>query len=205
MKRNIISFQMIPLFVVAFLTFAACSTTPDPPPAPESTSSVSVKEGVPGGVFVDTIEVSARVIDIDYKSREITILGPHDDSYTTKVGHEAVNFDKIKKNDLVTVRLTKEMVIYLEDGDAAMPDGYAGILARAPEGAQPGGIVAETAKVTATVANINEADRTATLKFEDGSMKVFPVRDDIDLSRHKAGERVVFLITEMIAIAVERQ
>jgi len=30
------------------------------------------------------------------------------------------------------------------------------------------------------------------------------VRDDIDLSRRKVGEKVVFQVTEMIAISVEK-
>jgi hypothetical protein len=30
------------------------------------------------------------------------------------------------------------------------------------------------------------------------------VRDDIDLSQRKVGEKVVFLVTEMIAISVEK-
>lgn len=44
---------------------------------------------------------------------------------------------------------------------------------------------------------------TATLKFEDGTAKTFPVRSDVDLSKGKIGEQVVFRITEMIAISVE--
>jgi hypothetical protein len=55
------------------------------------------------------------------------------------------------------------------------------------------------------VVAIDEAMRTARLKFDDGSSKTFPVRADIDLSRHQVGEEVVFQITEMIAITVEPQ
>ena len=51
---------------------------------------------------------------------------------------------------------------------------------------------------------IDPGKRTATLRFEDGSTKTFPVRDDIDLSLRKVGEKVVFLVTEMIAISVEK-
>ena len=51
---------------------------------------------------------------------------------------------------------------------------------------------------------IDRTKRTATLRFEDGRTKTFPVRDDIDLSRRKVGEKVVFLVTEMVAISVDK-
>ena len=78
-------------------------------------------------------------------------------------------------------------------------------VALAAKGSQPGGLVAGTVRMTATVVAIDEGMRTARLEFSDGSTKTFPVRDDIDLSRHKVGQRVVFQITEMIALSVEKQ
>jgi hypothetical protein len=44
----------------------------------------------------------------------------------------------------------------------------------------------------------------ATLAFDDGSTKTFPVRPDIDLGQRSVGEKVVFQVTEMIAISVEK-
>jgi hypothetical protein len=38
----------------------------------------------------------------------------------------------------------------------------------------------------------------------DDSPYTIPVRDDIDLSRRKVGEKVVFLYTEMVAISVKK-
>ena len=70
---------------------------------------------------------------------------------------------------------------------------------------KPGGLVAQVTQVTAMVVAIDQTKRTATLRFDDGSTETFPVRDDIDLSRHKVGERVVFRHTEMVAISVEKQ
>ena len=78
------------------------------------------------------------------------------------------------------------------------------MVALAPKGAKPGGVVAQVTQVTASVVAIDHAKHTATLRFDDGSTKTFPVREDIDLSRHKVGERVVFRVTEMIAISVEK-
>jgi hypothetical protein len=46
--------------------------------------------------------------------------------------------------------------------------------------------------------------RTTTLRFDDGTTETFPVRADVDLSRHKVGEQLVFRVTEMIAVWVEK-
>jgi hypothetical protein len=58
--------------------------------------------------------------------------------------------------------------------------------------------------VAGKVIAIDLEKRKATLQFEDGSTETFSVRPDIDLSRHQVGERVVFRVTEMIAIGIEK-
>ncbi|MDZ7579911.1 MAG: hypothetical protein U5R30_04610 [Deltaproteobacteria bacterium] len=191
------------LLSAACITLTACTTVSPPPPA-ETTSSAAVQEGVPGGVFVNTVNVSARVTAIDKTNRKVTLLGPDGDKVTVKVGPAAVNFDQIRVGDLVNATLTEELVVYLDEEGASAPDGSAAMVALAPKGAQPGGLMAETMQVTATVTAIDRANRTATLQFEDGSTKTLPVRDDIDLNQREVGEKVVFQVTEMIAISVEK-
>ena len=149
--------------------------------------------------------MSARVTAIDKANRKVTLLGPDGKKSTIKVGPEAVNFDQLRVGDMVNATVTEELVVYLDEEGASAPDGSAAMVALAPKGAQPGGLVAETVQVTAKVIAIDQTKRTATLQFEDGSSKTFPVRDDIDLSRRKVGEKVVFQVTEMIAISVEKQ
>ena len=200
---NAIVAGSLALLFAGILTLTACSPTSPPPPAKE-TSSTDFQEGVPGGVIVNTVDVSAKVTAIDTSNRKVTLLGPDGDKFTVKVGPEAVNFDQIRVGDLVNATVTEELVVYLDEEGASAPDGATGVVALAPKGAQPGGLVAETVQVTATVTAIDQTNRTATLQFEDGSTKSFPVRDDIDLSQRKLGEKVVFQVTEMIAISVEK-
>ena len=190
------------LFAVLF-TITACATT-SPPPPPQVNTAIAVQEGVPGGVTVNSVEVTAKVTAIDTKNRKVTLLLPEGDKETVKVPPEAVNFDQISVGDLVKATLTEEVVVYLEEEGASIPDGYAAGVALAPKGAQPGGVVAEAVKVTATVTAINQTKRTATLRFDNGTMETFPVRDDIDLSKRKVGEKVVFIVTEMVALSVEK-
>jgi hypothetical protein len=192
------------LTAAALLILTACSTVSPPPPA-EGKSSVAFKEGVPGGVIVNTVDVSARVTAIDKGKRKVTLLGPDGEKFTVKVGPEAVNFDQIKVGDLVKATVTEELVIFMDDEGAPSGEGEAGVVALAPKGAKPGGLVAQVTQVTATVVAIDQTKRTATLRFDDGTTETFPVREDINLDQHSVGERVVFRVTEMIAISVEKQ
>ena len=195
--------NVLTLLAAVVFTIAACATTTPPPPAQVSTST-AVQEGVPGGVTVNTVEVTAKVVAIDTKNRKVTLLLADGEKETIKVPPEAVNFDQVKVGDMVKATLTEEVVVYIDNEGASVPDGYAAGVALAPKGAQPGGIVAEAVRVTATVTAIDQTGRTATLRFDDGTIETFPVRDDIDLSKHKVGEKVVFIVTEMVALSVEK-
>ena len=211
-KYNSVRGCIVALFVASLFISTGCSTTSSTSTEAETVSAVAasgsssaaIAEGVPGGVMVDTVEVSAKVTAIDTAKRTATLKGSDGEAFTVKVGPEAVNFDQVRVGDMVNVTLTEELVVFLDEEGAAAPDGAAAVVALAPKGAQPGGVVAETVQVTATVKAIDKANRTATLQFEDGSTQTFPVRDDIDLSQRKTGEKVVFQVTEMIAISVEK-
>ena len=195
-------FPVMVLMIAASLTLFACTTAAPPPPASEE-GAVAYVKGVPGGVMVNTVDISARVTAIDTATRKLTLLGPDGEKVTVKAGPEAVNFDRIRVGDLVKATVTEELVVYLDEAGASPPDGSAAMVALAPKGAQPGGLIAGTTQITAVVTAIDPSRRTATLQFDDGSSKTFAVRDDIDLGRRQVGEKVVFMITEMIALSVE--
>jgi len=191
------------LTAAALFILTACSAASPPPPATDEVAVV-YQEGVPGGVIVNTVDVSVRVTAINKANRKLTLLGPDGEKFTVKVGPEAVNFDQIRVDDLVKATVTEELVVYLDEEAAPSGGGEAGVVALAPKGAKPGGLVAQVTQVTATVVAIDREKRTATLRFDDGTTKTYSVREDIDLTRHNEGERVVFRHTEMIAISVEK-
>ncbi len=192
------------LTAAALFFVTACATTP-PPPSPEGGGAVAYQEGVPGGVIVNTLEVSARVTAIDSADRKVTLLTSGGEEHLVRVGPEAVNFDQIQVGDLVKATVTEELVIFLDEEGAPASEGEAGAVALAPKGAKPGGVLAQATQIIGTIIEIDQTKRTATLRFDDGNTETFPVRNDIDLSQRKVGERVVFRHTEMIAISVEKQ
>jgi hypothetical protein len=203
MNTKLLNLPLSSLSLAAGLALTSCST-PTPAPGPQSASAAAVKEGVPGGVFVNTLETSARVTAVDQTTRKVTLMDADGKQFTVKAGPEAVNFDQVKVGDLVKATLTEELVVSLGDAASASQDTAAGLVALAPKGAQPGGVAAQTTRVTGTVIELDRTRRTARLRFEDGSSKTFPVRSDVNLANRHIGEKVVFRITEMIALNLEK-
>jgi hypothetical protein len=166
--------------------------------------AAGVINGVPGGTEVQTYELTATVAAIDKASRKVTLVSPDGIKKTVKVGPGAINFDRIRIGDQLKVTATEELVVQMAGSGESADDAAAALVALAPKGAKPGGVVAETTRVTATVTAIDPERRTATLQFEDGSTKTFPVRADVDLAKRKVGEKVVFRLTETVAISVAK-
>ncbi len=191
------------LLPAALFTLTSCSSTPKTPP-PVGSGVESYKQGVPGGVIVQTVKVTATVTAIDRVKRKATLLGADGKKFTVQVGREARNFDQVRVGDRVIATVTQKVVVSLDDKAASSGEGEAAVVARAPKGGQPGGLAAETIQMTGKVIAINLEKHTATLQFEDGDTETFSIRPDVDLSRHKVGERVVFRVTEMVAIWVEK-
>lgn len=182
---------------------AGCSETP--PPQPEASTSVSHEKGVAGGTVVNTLKMSVKVVALNQDTRTLTLMDSDGEEFNVKAGPNVVNFDQIERGDMVNVTMTKEMVVGVVDSDESVPQGSADVIALAPEGAKPGGVAIGTHIVTATVAAIDSKARTATLEFSNGETKVFPVREDIDLSKYSVGQKVVFQVTEMVAVNVEER
>jgi hypothetical protein len=165
---------------------------------------VAVAEGSPGGVAVQTYEVTAIVSSIDKAKRKVTLIDPTGIKTTVKVGPEVVNFDQISVGDQLKVRATEELAVYVVGEGEAPKDAGAQVVALAPKGAKPGGLMADTTQVTAKVTALDADHHRATLEFEDGSIRTVPVRADIDLSKRSVGDKVVIRTTDSLAISVEK-
>lgn len=167
-----------------------------------TTGATMVVEGTPGGVVVRTSRLTATVASVDRPTRRVTLLSPAGIKQTVKAGPDVINFDQIRVGDQLNLVVTEELVVAMGGPEDA--DGGAAVVALAPQGAQPGGLLAETVQVTATVAALDPAARTATLQFADGSTRTFPVRRDVDLGKRQVGDKVRFRITESVAITVDK-
>ena len=157
----------------------------------EAAAAAVVVEGVPGGGVVATYELTATVAAMDKASRKLTLVDEAGIKTTVKVGPEAVNFDQIRVGDRLKVTAAEELVVYVAGEGEAASDGAAQVVALAPKGAKPGGIMVETTQITARVTAIDLAHRKAALEFEDGTTHIVAVRPDVDLSKRKVGDKVL--------------
>lgn len=193
-SHKLITRSLLPLTALAAIS---CTTI-----TPETSSSEKIKQGVPGGEFVETSTINATVTAVNSKSRKVSMVTDQGKNFSVKAGPEVVNFPQIRVGDRLKVELTEELVVRMAKPGEKIEDGGETMIGLSTLGSKPGAMRAETYQVTATVVAIDEKDRKATLKFPDGSTKDVAVRKDIDLSKHKTGEKVIIRATEVFAISM---
>ncbi|HTQ49605.1 MAG TPA: hypothetical protein VMJ12_02760 [Candidatus Acidoferrales bacterium] len=201
MKKNLLVCSLMLPALATVLALTSCSS--NPPPG-QGATVVATQHGVPGGVIVNTYQVTATVKAIDADDRKVTLVDSNGKESVVKCGPDVVNFPQIQVGDQVKVTETERLVVFMGTQAPSQTDGAAAAVALAPVGAKPGGIVAQTVQVTATVAEIDLKHHRATLEFPDGSKKTFAVRPDVDLTQRQVGEQVVIRATEAVAISVEK-
>lgn len=199
-KKPIGKITMLAFMPAVVLTFTSCSSTP----VGQTTTAATYESGVPGGIFVRTFKNSATVTAIDKANRKVTLVSPDGRKATMKCGPEVINFDQIQLGDQVKATQTEELVVSLAAAGSPPSQTTGALVVLSPEGAKPGGVVAETTQVTARVKAIDLKNHKVTLQFPDGTTKTFPVRQDVDLTQQKVGAEVNIQRTEAVAIIVEK-
>jgi Cu/Ag efflux protein CusF len=134
----------------------------------------------------------------------VTLVTKDGTKSTVKCGPEVANFAQIEVGDQVKATVTEQLLIFVRRPGEPSGDGAAGVVALAPIGAKPGGVMANTEEITAKVKAIDLKHRKATLLFPDGTSHTFTVRPDVDMTKHAVGDEVVFNTTEAVAISVEK-
>jgi hypothetical protein len=200
MKINLLNRAGLALLPAALLALTSCSSNPKL----ESNTAAAYQQGVPGGVYVETYKNTATVTAVDAATRHVTLVTQDGRKETFKAGPEVINFDQIHVGDQVKATLTEQVAVYMAKDNPPASDGQAALVALAPKGAKPGGLVANTVQVTAKVTAIDLKHHKATLEFPDGTKHTVAVRQDVDLTKRQVGEEVVLRCTEAVAISVEK-
>jgi len=201
MKTKTLKFTALALLPMAMFALSSCSSDK---PEGERTSTTAYQAGVPGGIRVDTIKLTAKVTDINHVKREMSIETPEGYKSTVVAGPEVVNFEQIHVGDQIKATVTEELVVHLRKPGTPRTGGEAAVIALAPEGGKPGMVTAHTMEVTARVKAIDLKNHKATLEFPGGRTHTVAVRPDVDLTRAKIGQEVVVQTTETVALEVEK-
>jgi Cu/Ag efflux protein CusF len=179
--------------------FDSCNTVTG-----EQTTTVAAERGVPGGTVQQTTVINATVTAIDPATRNVTLVTRAGEKVVVKAGPGVANFPQIRAGDQVRVAYAEQIVLRMAGSGEELSEGRAAGAATGPPGEKPGAALGQATQAIATVTEIDAKRRKVTLQFSDGSSKKFPVRDDIDLSKHKVGERVVIRYTEALAVSVDK-
>ena len=115
----------------------------------------------------------------------------------------ARNLDQVKVGDKVNLRVTEEVALFVRKSDAQPSATQAEMVALAPKGEKPGGVMARTVELTGTVESIDAKKRTASVKGPAGNVRTFHVDKSVkNLDQIKKGDQIVLRITEAVALSV---
>jgi translation elongation factor P/translation initiation factor 5A len=200
MKPITLNLTVLSLLPAALLSFSSCSTEPKH----QGVGFEVIQPGQAGGVRVQTYKETATVTGIDNVTRRVTLVTKDGTKSTVKCGPEVANFAQLEVGDQVKAVVTEQFVVFVRRPGEPSGDGAAGVVALAPIGAKPGGVIANTEEITAKVKAIDLKHRRATLLFPDGTSHTFTVRPDVDMTKHAVGDEVVIRATEAVAISVAK-
>jgi hypothetical protein len=193
--------QITPCLLTACLILTASCSSTAPPQGTEETSILL--EDPNGATVVDTITVTGTVKSLDADSRKFTLQFPDGVTHSYHAPADAVNFDRVKVGDIVKAAVTEEFAVTLQKVGTPASVGVVSAVSVAPKGAMPGGLVADTLEVTATVTAVNTQSRNITLQFADGSTRKIRVGRLVNLNAVKPGDSVQTVMSESLALSVE--
>jgi len=183
---------LIPL--AALLSLASCSKDKEEP-------KDQALRSTPEAVEVMTATATGTVQSVDAVKRTVTLQTP-DGIKTYKCGKDVINFDQIKSGDIVKATVVEKIALFVEPSGTPSA-GSAGVIALAPKGWMPGGVMAETTEVSDLITAVDPAAHTVTLQSVAGPPQTFHVAPSVDLSAVKKGDSVTVRYTDGIALSVE--
>lgn len=156
---------------------------------------------VPGKVITSTVRSAAIVEAVNKETREIKVIDASGRRYSFIASDMVRNFDQIEPRDRIVTEYLESVAIFVTPAGA--PEmGDASAIEVAALGDKPGVSAVETFMVKATIEALNETDRVALLRGEDGRTRSVKVADDVPLDMIEVGDEVRMRITEAIAISV---
>jgi hypothetical protein len=159
----------------------------------------------PGKVVTDVAHLTAKVTEIDYNNRTMTLKGPSGNEEKVTVDPSVNRFKEIKKGDLVSVDYMESTAIWVQKPNEPRPASASSSYIVSNPGKKPSGTMVQTHQVTATVEKVNQSKRELVLKGPEGNketVKVGPAVKRFD--EIKKGDHVVAQITQSVAISVKR-
>jgi Cu/Ag efflux protein CusF len=168
-----------------------------------SLAMAETKAPVSGTVASAAVQLTATVVEIDHKKREVTLKAADGREETFVVDEAAKNLDQVKKGDVLVVTYAEALAYEVKKPGAGSTGITAGAAVAKP-GEKPAGVVARETKVTVTITAIDEKAPTVTFKGPQGNTRTIKVKDPAKLKDVKVGDQVEITYTQALALTVEK-
>jgi len=189
-----------PLHMACLLLFAAAGGAQ----AQQSPTAATTFSSQPGRVAAaQAVKASVVVTAIDPASRGLTLKTADGRTFDVVAGPEVRNFDQIKLNDRVVAQYIRALTLELRKGGGARQGSESTDAARAPKGDKPGAAVGGRITVIADVTDVNQKDKTITLRGPKGNVVVLDVQNPDHFKVVKKGDQVEADYAEALAVSVE--
>ncbi|MGF7213136.1 hypothetical protein GGE65_007772 [Skermanella aerolata] len=157
----------------------------------------------PAAIASDTVETQATVIAINRHEREVVLRGEDGTTMGYVLDDSVRNFDQINVGDTVTAEYYEAVAIAVEPASGKPRAEETGSMQRAPLGAKPGASTTRMREITATVLDIDYANRLVTLQGPAGQTRKVKVGPEVEnFMSVKQGDQVLVRHTEAMAVAV---
>jgi hypothetical protein len=154
--------------------------------------------------IVDVIKASGTVTKVDQGKRKLSVELEDGRHKIIKVDKSIRNFDQIQVGDKLKLAYTEEILIAVGKSDAPTGADSAGIVAIAPKGSKPGGLIVGTTIMTGKIVALDPAKHHLTIQEPDGKHKKLKIsKKATNLDTLKPGETIGITITEALAISIE--
>ncbi len=155
-----------------------------------------------GQAVMSSETVTATVVQVNQKTREVTVKTKDGKEHSFFAGDEVKNLAQVKKGDIITAVYTEAIAYEVkEHGTTGVKTTTA--TASAVPGAKPAGGVAQQTTVTVMITAIDPKVPTVTFMGPRGNKETIKVRDPQKLNGVKVGDKVDITYTEALAIKVD--
>ena len=153
-------------------------------------------------------QVTAEIIAIDPKTRDITLQGPLGNTITLNAGPEITRFDEFAKGDMIQATYSESISGELRaptEAELAEPWVELDAAGIAAENMPPSAGVGLIVRAVCTVEGMNRATGTVTVLDPRGHYHVIPDVPAAKMEGVKLGDTVVITYSQAIALSLEKQ
>jgi hypothetical protein len=152
----------------------------------------------------DTYQFTGTITAIDPVGREVDVTDAQGQTFVFAVGPDAKNFNQIKTNDHVRLKLIRAVALSISPGNGIRSSMETTTVASAPLGQMPSGSVQHRTTIVADVIGIDRQHGLLKVKGPKGNVIEARLRHPEVLDNVKEGDQLTLDYTEAVAVSVTR-